>query len=287
MKLNKNILLWCLFTPSVLFAQTDSQKSASMKIIEAEKAFAQTSVEEGTKNAFLKFLSTDAVVFEKGMPVNGLEYWQTQEFKNLFTWQPMFTDMAVSEEMGYTTGNFQVHSNTPEDKPVAHGSFFTLWKKQGDGVWKVALDFGVNHPEISNSKASMIQNYSTFKPDLLKNTPTLAERMVFMNDHFYWKNAKTALNPFEPHLSQNVRIYRNNILPIFGREQAKDYLKKSYDKALVYTGLKAISSQAGDLVCVYGVVSGSSKTGEYVRVWKQETKDTWKIVLEMVNINLP
>jgi hypothetical protein len=54
---------------------------------------------------------------------------------------------------------------------------------------------------------------------------------------------------------------------------------------LVYTGLKAVSSQAGDLVCVYGVISGKGKTGEYVRIWKQESKDVWKIVVEMVNIN--
>lgn len=281
----KTFIVGLLLMPTFIFAQTESQKSALKKIIETEKDFAQTSLDNGTKNAFLKFLGKDAIVFNNATAVNGLEYWQKLDFKNLLTWQPTFAEIAVSEELGYTLGNFQVHSLTAEDKPLSYGSFFTLWKKQIDGNWKVALDFGVNHPEISAINPTLKESYAIFKPYELKNTSVLAERMVFMNDFFYWKNAKTSLNPFEPHLSQDIKLYRNNLLPIVGREAVKNYLKKTYDKAIVYTGLKAIPSQAGDLVCVYGVISGKSKKGEYVRIWKQESKDIWKIVVEIVNVN--
>jgi len=274
-----------LLIPNFIFAQSASQKLALKKMIDTEKAFAQMSLDKGTKNAFLEFLDKDAIVLDQGNTTNGLEYWQKIDFKQILTWQPTFAEIAVSEELGYTLGNFQVHEVKADNKPLSHGSFFTLWKKQTDGNWKVALDFGVRHPEISTVNASVKEVYDTFKPYELKNTSVLAERMVFMNDHFYWKNAKTSLNPFEPHLSLDIKIYRNNLLPIVGRESAKNYLKKTYDKALVYTGLKAVSSQAGDLVCVYGVISGKGKTGEYVRIWKQESKDVWKIVVEMVNIN--
>jgi ketosteroid isomerase-like protein len=269
---HKTLIFGLLLMPTFIFAQTESQKLALKKMIETEKTFAQNSLDKGTKNAFLEFLSKDAIVFDKGTAVNGLEYWQKLDFKNLLT-----------------LGDFQLHNLTAagspgEDKPLSHGSFFTLWKKQTDGNWKVALDFGVNHPEIPAVAPSIRESYATFKPYELKNTSVLAERMVFMNDFFYWKNAKTSLNPFEPHLSQDIKLYRNNLLPIVGREAAKNYLKKTYDKAIVYTGLKAIPSQAGDMVCVYGVISGK-KNGEYVRIWKQESKDVWKIVVEMVNIN--
>jgi ketosteroid isomerase-like protein len=289
MTFHKILILGLLLMPTFIFAQTESQKSALKKMVETEKAFAQTSLDKGTKNAFLEFLSKDAIVFDKGTAVNGLEYWQKLDFKNLLTWQPTFAEIAVSEELGYTLGDFQVHNLTAAgspaaDKPLSHGSFFTLWKKQTDGNWKATLDFGVNHSEIRAVAPSVRESYATFKPYELKNTSVLAERMVFMNDFFYWKNAKTSLNPFEPHLSQDIKLYRNNLLPIVGREAAKNYLKKTYDKAIVYTGLKAIPSQAGDMVCVYGVISGKMK-GEYVRIWKQESKDVWKIVVEMVNIN--
>jgi ketosteroid isomerase-like protein len=266
------------------FAQDPKQKENLQKIVETEKAFAQASIDKGTKNAFLEFLNKESVVFDKSMSVNGLEYWQNIDFKGVNTWQPIQTEISGSLDLGYTVGNFQFHNNTAEEKPSTFGSFVTLWKKQADNTWKVAIDMGVTHDEVSNSNQNMVENYPTFKPSELKNQIVLAERMVFMNDHFYWKNAKTSLNPFEPHLSQNIRVYRKNLRPIIGKENAKVFLKKTYDKNLVYTGLKAMSSNAGDLVCVYGVISGAGKSGTYLRIWKQEAKDSWKMVVEMVDM---
>jgi ketosteroid isomerase-like protein len=276
--------LFLLFFSISTFAQDPKQKENLHKLIETEKAFAQASIDKGTKNAFLEFLNKESIIFDKSMSVNGLEYWQNIDFKGVTTWQPVQAEIAGSSDLGYTVGNFQFHNNTADEKPTAFGSFITLWKKQADNTWKVAVDMGVTHDEVINSNQNIIENYPTFKPSELKNQVVLAERMVFMNDHFYWKNAKNSLNPFEPHLSQNIRVYRKNLKPIIGKENAKVFLKKTYDKNLVYTGLKAISSTAGDLVCVYGVISGAGKSGTYLRIWKQEAKDSWKMVVEMVDL---
>ncbi|PWK28986.1 uncharacterized protein DUF4440 [Arcicella aurantiaca] len=266
----------------MIFAQDAKQKDALQEVIKTEKAFAQTSIDKGTKKAFGEFLSKESIVFNKNMPVDGLDYWQKNDFKGVITWQPTLAEISGSMDLAYTVGNWQFHTELATDKPVTFGSFITLWKKQTDNSWKVALDAGISHPEtIAENIAEL---YPTFKPMELKNQLVLAERMVFMNDHFYWKNAKSSLNPFEPHLAQNVRIYRKNQKPIIGKELGKAFLKKTYDKNIVYTGLKAIASNAGDLVCVYGVISGAGKSGNYVRIWKQEAKDSWKIVVEMVDM---
>jgi ketosteroid isomerase-like protein len=277
------IIVFLLFSLST-FAQDPKQKENLQKIVETEKAFAQASIDKGTKNAFLEFLNKESVVFDKSMSVNGLEYWQNIDFKGVTTWTPVLAEISGSLDLAYTVGNFQFHNNTADEKPSTFGSFVTLWKKQVDNTWKVAVDMGVSHDEIINTSTNITENYPTFKPSELKNQVVLAERMVFMNDHFYWKNAKTSLNPFEPHLSQNIRVYRKNLKPIIGKENAKVFLKKTYDKNVVYTGLKAIASNAGDLVCVYGVISGAGKSGTYLRIWKQEAKDSWKMVVEMVDM---
>ena len=277
------VLFFILF-PFFLFAQDPKQKENLQKIIETEKAFAQASIDKGTKISFLEFLSKEAIIFDKSMPVNGLEYWQNTDFKGVITWQPTMAEIAGSSDLGYTTGNYQLHNTSADDKPAMFGSFITLWKKQADNSWKVAVDMDVPHDEIIANNVNITEIYPSFKTYELKNQMVLSERMVFMNDHFYWKNAKTSLNPFEPHLAQNVRVYRRNLKPIIGKENAKVFLKKTYDKNLVYTGLKAISSNAGDLVCVYGVISGGGKSGTYLRMYKQEAKDVWKIVIEMVDL---
>ena len=277
------LLFFLLFSISI-FAQDPKQKEEIQKIIETEKAFAQASIDKGTKNAFLDFLSKESIIFDKSMPVNGLEHWQKLDFEGVITWQPMIAEISGLSDLGYTIGNYQLHSVSAEEKPSSFGSFITLWKKQADSFWKVAIDMGVTHDEVVSNNTNITEIYPTFKPYELKNQLVLAERMVFMKDHFYWKNAKSSLNPFEPHLAQNVRVYRRNFKPIIGKENAKVFLKKTYNKNLVYTGLKAISSNAGDLVCVYGVISGGGKSGTYLRIYKQEAKDAWKIVVEMVDL---
>jgi len=280
----KNLTLFFLLLSVSLFAQDPNQKEELQKIIQTEKAFAQASNDRGTKNAFLDFLSKEAIIFDKSMPINGLEYWQKSDFKGVITRQPIIAEIAGSSDLGYTLGNYQFHNTTAEDKPSMFGSFVTLWKKHADNVWKVAVDMGVSHDDVIANTTNFTEVYPTFKPYELKNQMVLAERMVFMKDHFYWKNAKSSLNPFEPHLAQNIRLYRKNLKPIIGKENAKVFLKKAYNKNLVYSGLKAIASNAGDLVCVYGVISGGGKSGNYLRIYKQEAKDAWKIVVEMVDL---
>jgi hypothetical protein len=46
------------------------------EMIAAEKAFAAYSVAHGTKDAFLKFIDTAAVMFNGGEPLNGYQLWQ-------------------------------------------------------------------------------------------------------------------------------------------------------------------------------------------------------------------
>jgi ketosteroid isomerase-like protein len=280
----KNLTLFFLLFSISTYAQDQKQKEELQKIIQTEKAFAQASIDKGTKIAFLEFLSKESIIFDKLMPVNGLEHWQKLDFKEVITWQPIIAEIAGSSDLGYTVGNYQFHNTSAEEKPNAFGSFVTLWKKQADNSWKVAIDMGVSHEEVITNTTNITEIFPVFKPYELKNQMVLAERMVFMNDHFYWKNAKSSLNPFEPHLAQNVRLYHKNLKPIIGKENAKVFLKKTYNKNLVYTGLKAISSIAGDLVCVYGVISGAGKSGTYLRIYKQEAKDAWKIVVEMVDL---
>jgi ketosteroid isomerase-like protein len=280
---NFKIVISLLFSASI-FAQDPKQKENLQQLIKTEKAFARASIDKGTKISFLDFLSKESIIFDKSIPVNGLKYWQKIDFKGTITWQPTIAEIAGSSDLGYIAGNYQFHNTSAEDKPSGFGSFVTLWKKQEDNSWEIAVDMSVWHDEIITDSAKITEIYAPFKPNELKNRMVLAERMVFMKDHFYWKNAKSSTNPFESHLAQNARIYRKNLKPIIGKQNAKVFLKKTYDKKLVYTGLKAISSNAGDLVCIYGIISGTGKSGTYLRIYKQEAKDAWKIAIEMVDL---
>jgi hypothetical protein len=57
----------------VLALSSSAQTTAVNDVLNAEKSFAAYSVSHGTRDAFLKFLDSTGVVFEKGKAVNGIE----------------------------------------------------------------------------------------------------------------------------------------------------------------------------------------------------------------------
>lgn len=258
------------------FAQQITPKESLETMLLAEKAFASTIMEAGKQNNIAEYFTKNAVSIEKNLPIEALEKWQKLTNETPIIIQPLIAEIAALGDVGYVVANYQ--------KPSETGSLFTLWQKQADGQWKIVVDAPLNHPTIQPKDNSLVMNYPTFKPTEVKNAMIAAERFAFMNDHFYWKNAKSSLNPFNPHLAQQVRIYRNGQAPIIGKDLATAFLKKTYDKKLIYTGLKVIASNAGDLACVYGTISGNGKTGTYLRIWRQEAQSSWKIVIELVNL---
>lgn len=55
------------------------------------------------------------------------------------TWSASRAD--VSANLGYTIGTYRIDLLDPEGNPLAiHGKYMTVWKKQSDDTWKVAVD---------------------------------------------------------------------------------------------------------------------------------------------------
>jgi ketosteroid isomerase-like protein len=67
---------------------------------------------------------------------------------NLLTWSPVGADIAASGDLGYTYGTFEFRSKDKDGKEnVDRGKYMTIWKKQADGSWKVAVDMGNSGPK--------------------------------------------------------------------------------------------------------------------------------------------
>ena len=56
-------------------------------------------------------------------------------------WQPTKVEAARSGDLGYSVGTYELSMNDPKGKPMMdRGKYATVWKKQADGSWKVAVD---------------------------------------------------------------------------------------------------------------------------------------------------
>ncbi len=282
--MKKSIISLAVCSISFVAFQEISPKESFKTMVETEKAFAQMAKDKSVKEAFLQHLASEAVVFEKGQAVNAVNHWQNTPFLEQLTWQPTWAGIANSGELGYTAGNWQSYN---QQKQTATGSFVTLWKKI-DKNWKVLADIGVTHP-ASVTNTPLQERYNAYKPDITKNLKNQAEKFVFMKDHFYWKNAKTSPNAFEANLSEQAVLFRNNTKPIEGKKASVAYLTKNYDTKWIYTGLKVVVSEAGDLACIYGMISGKdakgkSIVGSYLRLWQQEAKNEWRITVDIETV---
>jgi ketosteroid isomerase-like protein len=127
--------------------QTEREKALA-SLIEAERAFSKSSEDKGIREAFLTWLAPDAVVFRPG-PVPGRPIYEKMDPANpaVLTWGPEVADVAVSGELGYTSGPYQVRPKRGAE-PASYGHYISVWKKQPDGAWRVVLDIGIQQLDV-------------------------------------------------------------------------------------------------------------------------------------------
>lgn len=111
-------------------------------MVSAERAFAADAIARSTREAFVAALADDGLVFAPG-PTNGKRVWEARPVdKNRLEWAPAVAEIAASGDLGYTSGPWRFTAEGA-DQPASTGQYFTVWKKQADGKWRVLIDLGV------------------------------------------------------------------------------------------------------------------------------------------------
>jgi len=110
-------------------------------LIETELAFAEAAKNTNTRDAFLKFIDDEGILF-RPHPVNGKEFLEKSPARPAkLLWYPSSSFMSSSEDLGVNWGPWEFRKTMEED-PIAFGYFVTIWKKQNDGSWKFLFDMG-------------------------------------------------------------------------------------------------------------------------------------------------
>jgi ketosteroid isomerase-like protein len=284
------LLFLSVLAPAAWPQKKTTDRDASLRsLVEAERAFASLSVAQGVKASFVANLADDGILFRPG-PVAGKKWMEERPArKGLLTWRPAFADVALADDMGYTTGPWEFRREKMEDKPVAYGHFVTVWKRQADGHWKVALDLGIGHPEppaaMSNPEVTSPANKN------LKPKDAEAERAALLkleSDISRSATAKKSTDMVLSYLADGGRVYRDDAFPAVGRDAARALLETK-PGTLTWQPAKADVSRSGDLGYAYGTYEfkaadgKSSEAGNYLRIWKRQAGGQWKVVLDLLN----
>jgi ketosteroid isomerase-like protein len=283
MQMRRSSLSLLYFLLTCIVARAETPAEAVRAMVDAEKKFYQTGQEQGTRAAFLAFLADDAIVFQPG-PVNGKEAWSKRTENGLdLIWEPTFAAIARSGDFGYDTGPAKWRANKKDEKFLGHGQFVSIWKKQKDGSWKVALDCGIENPEPAN------------KPGPLRTVAPDDRAKVAGDLETARKNLRAAQQKFADAAKADLcaaalavaadeaRVYRDSHFPSVGKDAARSLLNETGGK-LSFELLGGDMSQSADLAYAYGKYSSvrdkGTEQGHYLQIWQADAAGAWKLVLD-------
>src|SRR5215831_5419520 len=287
----QEVLVPIPFFPVVVALATSASPVSSdalASLVDAERGFARTSVEQGMREAFLANLADDAVVFQP-LPVNGPQVWKARpRSEATLMWEPAFAEVAASGDLGYTTGPWEFRPPaTAKDTTRFYGHFISVWRREPNAAWKVALDLGAAHERAEPGVGS-----GAFTAGPAHGMPpkddrrAAATRELRAAEQSFAKAASEAgfAAAFSRHAASDVRFNRDGIVPAVGLAAARAAVAADTARAR-WTPQGAGASRAGDLAYAYGVrerltaAGAPPDTSVFLDVWRRDSAGNWRLVM--------
>ena len=278
---------------STVTGQTTRKSPALESLVAAERAFARTSVEKGIRESFLTFFAEDGINFQPH-PVKTREAILKRPAPAArppieLNWQPAYADVSRAGDLGYTTGPYTLVDQSPEKRPTQYGIYFSIWKKQSDGAWRVVVDAGIETPDASSNAIEFKQAPSSRFTRAFSTSALDYNRASLMKldrEFLEASNSNGLLKAFLDRSATDARLHRNGRFPLVGRAAIKSFLSED-QMTLTWEPMKSDVSASSDLGYTYGSYqlkySEKSEKGYYVRVWKRNRGGDWKLALDTLS----
>jgi ketosteroid isomerase-like protein len=260
---------------------------ALQQMADAERAFAKRAQEVTVREAFIEFFADESVAFEPD-PTPAREGLRKQTrpqpagFQLL--WEPRFGDIAASGDLGYLTGPSET---IVPGQPTRYGNYFSVWKRQADGQFRVILDVGGAAPQKPSyapgfTRAPSSGAWKGTEPRAASEASLLAADQAF-------SAAVATKGPgiaYESVMHPEARFQRMGFQPMTTRSAAVEWLK-THVKAWSTEPMKVETAAAGDLGYTWGKYNvtptdRAAHAGYYVRVWARKADGAWQLVAEVI-----
>jgi len=265
-----------------LFVATAAAAAELDSLVAAERAFARRSVEQGVRDAFLAYLAPDGVIF-RPLPTSGRQVWESRgPVPVTLLWEPAYAEVSAAGDLGFTTGPWELRPNDPQ-RPVGYGHFVSVWQKQPDGAWRVAVDIGISHDQTARGPG-----YVDFVagPVHRPRKPDAARPDLMALDLAWAQDARTrgAVAAFAHRAAPDVRFYRDLVQPVVGLSGAREMVR-AVPGATIWDPDAQRVSRSGDLGCTYGILErraagAAPDSSVYLHVWRR-TAGVWKVALAL------
>lgn len=289
-------LIVTLLAPIANLAQAPSTPPDLLILAESERAFARTSVAKGVRASFLEYFTEDCISFAPE-PGNARTRLLARPAPNplpatVLNWYPIYADISQAGDMGYTTGPSTFIDHRPNPRPPYYGYYFSVWKKQPDGGWKVVLDIGTETPDASAAPALPFRAAPTIrlKPKNNYNSEDGRTEVMKLETEFSkLARSKGIKAAYFKYRATDLRLHRDGHFPMLGAELEKSYLWAQPIFAASTPTFTDVA-KSGDLGYVYGsyeltdAVGKTTEKGYYTRVWRRDASGKWKMAADITSV---
>lgn len=254
-------------------------------LVAAENYFAATVKEEGLREGFLKVSDDKTLVFRPNAVKAEDFYDKKQIDPGQLSWEPAFARISRSGNWGFTTGPYIYTAS--DNGSESHGQYFSIWRANKKGVWKLALDIGTPHPKPSKEPDLdfIDPKNSRFFRQISPARLQQREDMIMASDKLLASalTKSTALG-YNTFLGNDARLIFPGVEPITGKENiTKFFIEQGIN--IFSEPVEADRSIGSDLAYTYGSaqITRNNKTAKYnyVRVWESQEGFKWNVIVEL------
>jgi len=247
------------------------------EVVAAERTFAAASLSDGYHAAFAAAFAPDGVVFDP-TPTNArAKHGGKPRADAVLSWAPAWAAVSPVGDLGFTSGPWEYRA--PGDKPPATGWFFTAWRKQAGGSWKVEADLGIDAALTYAAPGEVEDALRDARPS--KRTPSSAAQArlaVVHAEQLLGRAGESGLGAAIAAASDpSIRVYRD------GRPPGGSALLAGDTRQARCEAARVTASSSGDLAYAYGSCADSKKDKKfgYVRVWRRNADDHWRVFVDV------
>jgi len=263
-----------------------AQLSPFDQVVASERAFAAASLEKGMHEAFLANLAQDAILFDPLPTPARPAHEGKPPSKGKLSWGPTWVAVSSAGDLALSTGPWEFR--VPEDaaKEPSTGHFFSVWRRQPDGAWRVAVDAGISSP----LKFALPQSVENGFADAPAKAPftgdaTSARIEVTAAESAFASVAKAGIaEAVAAQADPLVRVYREGKAAAIGPVASRALLATDKRKATCAPD-RIAAAASGELGYAYGTCAGEGSDAPskyaFLHVWRKQADGSWKILVDV------
>lgn len=276
------IALACALGATMMAQQIDTQ--AIQRIVATERAFAAATEHLGVRDGFLTFFAPDAISLDAGttaatakvsnaaMALASLPLAKLPILSRLM-WEPIAGQISDDGTIGWLTGPYVNLTQLTKDI-TSKGAYFSVWKRQANGTYRVWLDEGVTLPDVWQAGGDF-----RAAPQAEGASAGTAAESIDDAERSVADGGETWI----ARLATSIRLHREGVMPMAGRDAVTAWARTAWTR-VHYVVVRAERAASGDLAVSLGgydaMTESGPQHGTWVRVWQRDLGNRWEIVFE-------